>query len=163
MFAGGSYYTPNKRAGGGWGANQNGFSATANTGGNGGNGKTATVGGVTYILGGGGGGGIYGGGVTGTGGAGGGGIGAPTYNPGIRFDGTTNTGGGGGGGSQGGSSLGGNGGSGLVVITFPVFFGLNPDMTPFKPRSPVGRSDYYKHTGRGMPRFMTEWMDSLIV
>lgn len=84
-------------------------------GGDGGNGFTWSINGMTYGGGGGGGGGA----VAGTGGSGGGGAGgygdSPTWN---GYDGTAGTGGGGGGSSNIGFQ-GGDGGSGVVIINIP--------------------------------------------
>ena len=154
-FRGGNGTTPGSGGGGGGMGGQGSDGVPPGFAGPGGAGATYTLGGNSYLVSGGGGTiGDYNGETAG--GIGGGGRGG---NPGVA--GTPNTGGGGGGSYL---TSGGAGGSGLVVISFPIYpLTLNPDLTPFKPRSPVGRSDYYKHTGRGMPRYMTEWMDSLIV
>lgn len=83
-------------------------------GGNGGLGKTYTIGGQTYYLAGGGGGGSEGGSSGGSAVAGGGQGGVGTNGG----NGTANTGGGGGGASGGGTFNGGNGGSGIVIIAY---------------------------------------------
>jgi hypothetical protein len=161
-FTGGLWNAAGANSGGGAGAGQNGVDATAVLAGNGGNGVQSSISGTATYYGGGGGGGYYTGGP-GTGGLGGGANGNPFYNPLTRLNGTANTGGGGGGATGGGTAEGGNGGTGIVIFSYSTNYSKNPDLTPFKPRSPVGRSDYYKHPGRGMPRYMTEWMDSLNV
>jgi len=128
--------------------------------GNGGDGKTYTIGGNSYTVSGGGGGGGdsgYGAGGSGIGGQGG-------YYAVFCTAGATNTGSGGGGGGGGQvNPSGAAGGSGVVRIAYQTNVSLNPDLRPFQPRSPVGRTNYYKHTGRGMGRYMGDWMDTNIV
>ena len=128
--------------------------------GNGGDGKTYVIGGNSYTVSGGGGAGGdsgYGAGGSGIGGQGGcGGV--------FCTAGTANTGSGGGGGGGGQAAPpGAAGGSGVVRIAYQTNVSLNPDLRPFQPRSPVGRTNYYKHTGRGMGRYMGDWMDTNIV
>jgi hypothetical protein len=107
------------------------------TGGNGGNGYTYSVFGITF--GGGGGGGAQsntGGAIAGAGGIGGGGGGALQCNTlqiSTGTNGTTNLGGGGGGAAGGGQ--GGNGGSGIVILRisnsyYSGSFTGNPQVSP---------------------------------
>jgi len=170
---GGNSFTQGTRyqtgGGGGYAIHGNGGNGVTNAGGAGGAAYTFDLRGIPYLLGGGGGGQTARNGIAagGAGGSGIGGTGAVTTTNGTSVNATTptaNTGSGGGGGtvSNGAASA---GAAGIVVFVFPTsgVDSLNPDLRPFQPRSKVGRSDYYKHPGRGMPRYMTEWMDSLNV
>ena len=160
---GGPLGGPNNGGGGG-GMGSVGLAANyiyaGGSAGNGGDGKTYVIGGNSYTVSGGGGGGGdqgYGAGGSGIGGQGGNGSVFCTA-------GATNTGSGGGGGGGGQiSPAGAAGGSGVVRIAYQTNVSLNPDLRPFQPRSPVGRTNYYKHTGRGMGRYMGDWMDTNIV
>ena len=104
---------------GGGGASMVGYNATANNGGNGGDGVALSITGTsTYYAGGGGGGCFSGGSGAGSGGQGGGGAGALYSNTtATGTSGSTNTGGGGGGSYQGSA---GSGGSGVVILSVPT-------------------------------------------
>ena len=114
--------------GGGGGAGEAGSPGTTVNGststtfpGDGGDGLSSTITGLTkYFAGGGGGGGWISGPNVGAGGIGGGGRGKLTSGTGNEpeVDGVTNTGGGGGGAAGGGLANGGNGGSGIVIIRY---------------------------------------------
>jgi len=112
---------------------------------------------TAYVLGGGG-----GAGYNGLGGTGGGGNGGQLS---IGSSGAVNTGGGGGGGSMG--YAGGSGGSGIVLLFYltpPVPGNEVEYFEPHQCRSPSGRaSNIYRHPGRGLPRYQTAWMDSLML
>jgi hypothetical protein len=117
-FAGGGGTTPGSYPGGGGGGagTIGGNAPNSSTGGNGGNGLSVSISGLTVTYAGGGGGGVRGG-AGGTGGTGGGGNGNGS---GVGVAGTTNTGGGGGSGSgtSTGTATGANGGSGIVILRY---------------------------------------------
>ena len=71
---------------------------------------------------------------------------------------------GGGGGNNSTTFLGQKGADGVVFVWYPTptTTTIKLYMEPHQVRTQSGRNDTYKHPGRGLPSYQTEWMDALL-